>query len=239
MNTSPPQDMITRNGSYSFNLDKGTYTIIARYGVNTSNELLTMENVTISQDDHDYVIDLVLFPSSYFDDLALLNENSTPIISEPADTSSQSQGPEYIIMIAVAAAIVVVGGVAVFVYLKKRKKRASAVTKVQEQLPSGQQEALPESVTEPEKEAPLPPLQPSASNDVTLPEDLREVIRIIEKSRGRITQLDLRKALPYSEAKVSLMITDLENRGIVKKIKKGRGNVIILNKQANAGLETE
>jgi uncharacterized membrane protein len=52
----------------------------------------------------------------------------------------------------------------------------------------------------------------------------------MEKSGGRITQLDLRKALPYSEAKVSLMITDLENRGIVKKIKKGRGNVLILNR---------
>ena len=81
-----------------------------------------------------------------------------------------------------------------------------------------------------EPEAPLPPLPPTASTDVSLPDDLREVIRIIEKSGGRITQLDLRKALPYSEAKVSLMITDLENRGIVKKIKKGRGNVLILNR---------
>ncbi|MHC1584962.1 MAG: helix-turn-helix transcriptional regulator, partial [Candidatus Syntropharchaeia archaeon] len=34
--------------------------------------------------------------------------------------------------------------------------------------------------------------------------------------------------LSLSEAKISLMITDLENRGLVTKIKKGRGNVIIL-----------
>jgi uncharacterized membrane protein len=64
-----------------------------------------------------------------------------------------------------------------------------------------------------------------------LPEDLGEVIRIIEKNGGRITRLELRKALPYSEAKVSLMVSDLESRGIVKKIKKGRGNIIILYKQ--------
>jgi uncharacterized membrane protein len=36
--------------------------------------------------------------------------------------------------------------------------------------------------------------------------------------------------LPYSEAKVSLIVSDLESRGIIKKIKKGRGNILIINK---------
>jgi len=61
-----------------------------------------------------------------------------------------------------------------------------------------------------------------------LPEDLKEVISIIQQNGGRITQKELRKRLSLSEAKISLMITDLENRGLVTKIKKGRGNVIIL-----------
>ncbi|MHC1582167.1 MAG: helix-turn-helix transcriptional regulator [Candidatus Syntropharchaeia archaeon] len=61
-----------------------------------------------------------------------------------------------------------------------------------------------------------------------LPEDLKEVISIIQQNGGRITQKELRKKLSLSEAKISLMITDLENRGLVTKIKKGRGNVIIL-----------
>jgi len=34
---------------------------------------------------------------------------------------------------------------------------------------------------------------------------------------------------------VSLMITDLESRGIVKKIKKGRGNILILSTQDSSG----
>ncbi len=63
-----------------------------------------------------------------------------------------------------------------------------------------------------------------------LPEDLKKIIEILEKHGGRITQKELRKMLPYSEAKVSLMIADLEERGIVKKIKRGRGNIIILKK---------
>ncbi|MGM0771995.1 MAG: helix-turn-helix transcriptional regulator, partial [Halobacteriota archaeon] len=34
--------------------------------------------------------------------------------------------------------------------------------------------------------------------------------------------------LSYSEAKVSLIVSDLENRGLVEKFKKGRGNIIII-----------
>lgn len=63
-----------------------------------------------------------------------------------------------------------------------------------------------------------------------IPDDLRETIEIIRDNGGRITQLELRKELNYSEAKISLMLADLENRGIIEKFKKGRGNVIILRK---------
>jgi uncharacterized membrane protein len=43
-----------------------------------------------------------------------------------------------------------------------------------------------------------------------------------------MTQKELREKLGLSEAKVSLMITDLEERGILKRIKWGRGNVVRL-----------
>jgi uncharacterized membrane protein len=61
-----------------------------------------------------------------------------------------------------------------------------------------------------------------------LPNDLRDVVRILKRNEGRMTQKDLRKEIPLSEAKVSLMLTELEDMGIVKRIKKGRGNVLIL-----------
>jgi len=63
---------------------------------------------------------------------------------------------------------------------------------------------------------------------VGLPDDLKEVMDAIRASGGRINQVELRRKLPYSEAKVSLMISDLEDRGLVRKIKKGRGNIIVL-----------
>ena len=59
-----------------------------------------------------------------------------------------------------------------------------------------------------------------------LPADLQEVMDIIKASGGRVTQKELRSKLKYSEAKVSLMVSDLEQRGLIEKFKQGRGNII-------------
>ena len=61
--------------------------------------------------------------------------------------------------------------------------------------------------------------------------DLEQIIRIIRQENGRTTQKEIRKQVPLSEAKISLMIAELEHKGIVEKIKKGRGNIIILKKK--------
>lgn len=65
----------------------------------------------------------------------------------------------------------------------------------------------------------------SDSNDL-----IHKLLRLIEASDGRITQKEIRKEIPMSEAKISLMIAELESIGKIKKIKKGRGNIIVLNK---------
>jgi uncharacterized membrane protein len=98
-------------------------------------------------------------------------------------------------------ALVLLGAVAAFYYLKILPKKKLGMKKV-EGAPS--------------------------VKVVGLPDDLREVMDAITESGGRINQVELRQKLPYSEAKVSLMVADLENRGLVRKIKKGRGNIIIL-----------
>jgi len=63
---------------------------------------------------------------------------------------------------------------------------------------------------------------------VGLPDDLNQVLNVVRESGGRINQVELRQKLPYSEAKVGLMISDLEDRGLVRKIQKGRGNIVVL-----------
>lgn len=44
---------------------------------------------------------------------------------------------------------------------------------------------------------------------------------------NQVSQRELRKEFPMSDAKLSLIVTDLEERGLIKKIKRGRGNVLI------------
>ncbi|MFC1801398.1 helix-turn-helix transcriptional regulator [Nanoarchaeota archaeon] len=60
-----------------------------------------------------------------------------------------------------------------------------------------------------------------------LPKDLQEMFNYIKKHK-RATQKEIRKEFPLSEGKVSLMISELEEKGMVKRIKKGRGNIIVL-----------
>ncbi len=57
-----------------------------------------------------------------------------------------------------------------------------------------------------------------------------KVVEFIKKQDGRTTQKDIRNNFDLSEAKISLIISELENKRVVKKIKKGRGNIVILEK---------
>jgi len=61
-------------------------------------------------------------------------------------------------------------------------------------------------------------------------DELKKVVEFIRKEGGRTTQKEVRKNFPQSEAKISLILTELEDKGRIRKIKKGRGNIIILNK---------
>lgn len=65
---------------------------------------------------------------------------------------------------------------------------------------------------------------------ISVTQDLQGLIEIIRKEGGRTTQKQIRKHLPLSEAKISLMIAELEEKGIIEKLKKGRGNIIILKR---------
>ncbi|MBU0461991.1 MAG: transcriptional regulator, partial [Nanoarchaeota archaeon] len=56
------------------------------------------------------------------------------------------------------------------------------------------------------------------------------IVGMLHKNEGRITQKELRKEIPLSEAKISLLISELEHKSKIEKIKKGRGNIIILKK---------
>jgi len=62
----------------------------------------------------------------------------------------------------------------------------------------------------------------------TTEDDTYNQVLDLIKAHKRITQKEIRKEIPMSEAKISLVITELESQDKIKKIKKGRGNVIVL-----------
>lgn len=58
-------------------------------------------------------------------------------------------------------------------------------------------------------------------------EELDKIYKIIKEAK-RITQKEIRKQTSLSEAKISLIISQLEAENKIKKIKKGRTNIILL-----------
>lgn len=197
INTSPKQVMVAQNGSYSFNVPNGFYTIKAQVVQRNTVLASVHENITIKQDGS-YVLDLILFP----DVEEGVEEIDIDVNGEVIGNDKGNLGYSLL----VAAFVLIVLSILAFYYLKKIKPSKEK----HEKETAGQKEAVKEE-----------------------PQDngLSQLIRIIKNEGGRATQKDIRKQIPLSEAKISLMIAELEHKGIIEKIKKGRGNIIILKKK--------
>jgi uncharacterized membrane protein len=170
VNSEPMQSMITKDGSYSFELNPGDYILEAKYYIDQELISSTFEEVSIIEGG-DYVLDLILFPE--------FSE-----VEDDFDVEFGEEGNNYGWLFFVALILILI----VFFFIKKKPK------KIEEE------------------------------------DELKDVLNFIKKQSGRTTQKEIRKNLGLSEAKASLIITELEHKKIVKRIKKGRGNVIILNK---------
>jgi uncharacterized membrane protein len=59
---------------------------------------------------------------------------------------------------------------------------------------------------------------------------IHKIIEILKDEGGRATQKEIRKNLPLSEAKISLLLAELEHYGKIEKFKKGRTNIVVLKK---------
>ncbi len=183
INTVPKQQVVSKDGTYSFGVGPGEYVITARQIRDGEIIGVASEDVSV-QGEGSYNIDLILFPSF---------EEEEQMMREIGDISVGEMVEEdytlYYIMIGLLVVVIVFLGILGWkVFMLK-----------------------------PEKEP-------------RLPQDLEKMVGIIKRSGGRTTQKEIRKELNLSEAKISLMVSDLEDRGLARKVKKGRGNVIILNK---------
>lgn len=193
INTSPKQLLIAQNGTYSFNVPNGGYTIKAQLVQKNTILASIQENITIKQDGN-YVLDLILFPDieEGVEDIDI--EVNSNIIETNKNKSSILIG--FFVLVALVVILIVV------YYLKKKKLKKEQIKSEQ-----GKKEEKKEE------------------------NDLDQITKIIKQEGGRTTQKEIRKQIPLSEAKISLMIAELEHKGIIEKIKRGRGNIIILRKK--------
>ncbi len=178
INTQPAQKVLAKDGTYSFAVQNGNYTIKARW-----NDIATEEQIIVGNDG-DFVFDLFLIPNLEGDGLE--NDIDFGVLEERS-------GKVWLVISIVAGILLVVGG---FIYLLLKKKKA-------------QREEQKTAIEQP-------------------PEMIMLIVETLQKNEGRMTQKDLRKELPQlTEAKISLGLTELEAKGKVERIKKGRGNVVI------------
>ena len=201
IDTKPAQRFIAVNGEYSFNVPNGDYVIKAKYLTEDLIELETEEKTTVNSEG-DFILDLFLLPN-----LEELNETEIEVESFDVENGKNTK---FIILIIILSII----GILVLIYVLFPKKfRIKHLENRKEKI---EKEEVKEEKTE----------QKLISED----EDAKKIIDILRKEGGRINQKDLRKSFGMSEAKMSLLIAELEHKGRIEKIKKGRGNIIILKK---------
>ncbi|MDD5616432.1 MAG: hypothetical protein PHH85_09540 [Candidatus Methanoperedens sp.] len=207
INTIPVQSRVATDGTYFFDsLAPGNYTIRAKYYRNNVLELAEEEDMQIVEKGGKYNIDLLLFPPTnpeleYLGDINLTGD---------LEIKGESDKTSNIILILIPVLILILISAGIAVHFRSKKEKNPAIVEVSSE-PKIEQPAV--VIKTPETPA--------------LPEDLNDLYNLIMKKGGRVTQKDIRGEMKCSEAKVSLMLDDLEDRGYIKKIKKGRSNIII------------
>ena len=201
INTTPEQTYVAIDGAYSFEVPPGTYNFSADYTSTDGVSFTDSQEIVITSEDGDFSIDSILLP--HFEENSSLPELDERDSLDLFTQEQKTTTDQYLVPVVVLAIILV--GAIIFVWsTTKNVSKTEGPTKKEQEITQHSSE---------------------------LPEDLKEVLKIMQLHEGRITQKELRSALPLSEAKVSLMITDLEDRKLIRKIKKGRGNVLVIEKQ--------
>ncbi|AKB80885.1 hypothetical protein MSBR3_0307 [Methanosarcina barkeri 3] len=251
INSNPPQSVLAKDGTYSFELGPGDYIITARYYRN--NTVIYLKETTLKvQEEGNYVFDLLLYPVS---------ENSAMKTAEDEISSVNSVNPTKktrndfftVSYLPVAFMVLILLGGGYKLSRKQSKMKinrlqagqfntsgflANALGKISssgvkpEFGDLGEAVLAKETVLEPGESGIGVPdnseIEPADLKRPPLTTDLREILDMIRGHRGRITQKELRSRLEYSEVKVSLLLSELEKRGLIKKFKHGRENIVTL-----------
>ena len=217
ISTDPIQVYIAKDSYYRFDVPNGDYTLSAKFTLREQLISSYSENISIS-DDGDYRIDIILFPNLdndfELDDFVDFDEYEDDQSTKLSVNKSVDSQKELIIFIIAASLIFVLLIVFIYYFLSIRKNLKKDGMNLRKRRIKIKDSCLKVNLSN------------AASDEID--SDSQFILNILSKNGGRILQKELRKQIPLSEAKISLLISDLESTGKIKKIKKGRGNIIII-----------
>lgn len=226
IDTSPVQRAVAIDGAYRLEVPPGDYTL--RASKLRSGEVVANASQRVSvPGSGDFTLDLILLPVLEEDvsqlegmDLSdLASALSDPSFSDAADAGGQGS-----LGVLIAAVVVLV------VSLILVRRRASWPGRADHGSGDKAGPLLEIPMDQRRSSGEVSDSRAPSSGSSGQRHDLDALLRALEGLDGRATQKALRKALPFSEAKVSLMVSELEHAGKISKIRKGRGNIIILKR---------
>jgi uncharacterized membrane protein len=221
VNSSPRQRFVSKDGGYSFELNPGQYLLTANYRADGI-EYDVAEEINVSQQG-DYVYDLFLMPELDDDEILESSGSGSEVFDLQTDTSAPEKkkalGTALIVLLLVVLLLIVY-------FFARRMTRRKQKAELKE---AGRAEKAARNMAHHALSTPDNKTQ-KTSDSGSIGTDLSTVVDIIRREGGRTTQKELRRQIPLSEAKISLMIAELEHKGVVQKVKKGRGNLLILRK---------
>ncbi len=195
------------NQNYSVDVPFGTYNLTATYFKDGKIEYYTEEKITVNQELMRY--DLVLLPY----ELIRFNppENDSDVVQPPVPQppSLPPTTQDNTLLIALTAAVVLI--VIYLFYKQLSDKKPEAVSKKPEETEEAEEEQIEE--------------------EYTLDEESRKILEILKSSGGRMLQKQLREILGASQSNMSLVLTELEQVGYIKRFKRGRENLLKLVKE--------
>lgn len=261
VNSTPVQSMVCTYGTYSFELPQGNYKITASYFEDSTLSYYAEDLINITDDGNyvlDLLLFPEYYQSTTSTNgsgnVSSLGQSTISQNVTASKTSSISTNTLLITISILLVAFILLKhstGQKTTPIGKHHVKHDKVEEKViltpkpvqlpesVEKLEVGSEESEIDSEESSDDSTELVITEPEQTETITvddipkgpIPADLQEILDIIRSQGGRMTQKDLRSKLKYSEGKVSLMLFDLEKRGMIQKFKRGRGNVILLVEQ--------
>lgn len=214
VNSTPLQRHVSKYGGYSFELDPGTYHIVALTSHGEEANVVSEEYFTVSSREGDYIVDLFIFPG--------IN-----ITTEGDVNSGNSLFTLELVLWLVSSLLLIALGFFILLFFKNffgREDNKNSATNVEYNIQYSSADLEADSTVEelPETKTKVSVSSPDENEGLK-----KRILNLIDENNGEMSQKDIRKKIKLSESKISEVITQLVKDKKLEKVKKGRSNLIV------------